>query len=240
MTYDGAYYRDIGNLLRERYESYGFTKGTVQEVDFLLDVLQLPLGSRVLDLGCGPGRHALEMARRGYRVAGIDITPAFVEIASKRAEAEELDATFICQDARDPFPIRDLDGAICVCEGGFGLAGGDENHLQILRHMHDALRPGAPFVLTAFSGYGAARRSTSSDELDAESGVVVEHERVTLGTGDVHDLTYYTTTFTVRELRALLAGSGFAVEDVWGCMPGAFARRPLALDDYEFMVVARR
>ena len=73
MDYDGAYYEEISNFQRERYLEQGYTEGTKQEVDFLLELLNLPPNGRVLDVGCGPGRHSLEFARRGFRPVGIDI-----------------------------------------------------------------------------------------------------------------------------------------------------------------------
>ena len=54
----------------------------MQEVDHVVDALGLQPGMRVLDVGCGPGRHAHELARRGIVVHGIDISARFVELAS--------------------------------------------------------------------------------------------------------------------------------------------------------------
>ena len=71
----------------EAYLRYSFTKGTAQEVDHIVRALRLSSGDRVLDVGCGPGRHAHELAQRGIAVHGIDISDRFVEIA--RAEAPE-------------------------------------------------------------------------------------------------------------------------------------------------------
>jgi cyclopropane fatty-acyl-phospholipid synthase-like methyltransferase len=66
LNYDGAFYAEVGNFIKENYLEYGFTKGTVQEVDFLVEELKLEQGARILDIGCGAGRHSLELARRGF------------------------------------------------------------------------------------------------------------------------------------------------------------------------------
>jgi 2-polyprenyl-3-methyl-5-hydroxy-6-metoxy-1,4-benzoquinol methylase len=66
--------------------NYGFTRGTKQEVDFLIDLMELPRQSQILDIGCGVGRHSLELARRGYRPLGIDISEEFIRYATKIAE----------------------------------------------------------------------------------------------------------------------------------------------------------
>ena len=63
---------------------------TKRQVDFLVEKLELKGGERILDLACGFGRHSLELARRGYEVTGVDITPAYVEYAAGQAQKENL------------------------------------------------------------------------------------------------------------------------------------------------------
>ena len=63
------WFEDVADHLGSAYLRYSFTKGTEQEVDFLVDALGLEPGMRVLDVGCGPGRHAHALARRGIEVA---------------------------------------------------------------------------------------------------------------------------------------------------------------------------
>ena len=67
------------------YMDNSFTKNTVAEVDFVLEELGLPRGSRILDVGCGTGRHAVELARRGYWVTGVDISSGMLAEAEKVA-----------------------------------------------------------------------------------------------------------------------------------------------------------
>src|SRR3954463_4969123 len=98
--------------------------GTEQEVDFLVDALALKPGHRVLDVGCGPGRHALALARRGFDVIGVDLSPEFVALARAAAAAEGLTARFEEHDVRALAYDADFDAAICLCQGGFGLLGG--------------------------------------------------------------------------------------------------------------------
>ncbi|NBY12793.1 MAG: class I SAM-dependent methyltransferase [Actinobacteria bacterium] len=68
------WFEELADHMGEAYLRYSFTKGTVQEVDFLVDELELTSSMSILDVGCGPGRHSLELARRGFRVTGIDIS----------------------------------------------------------------------------------------------------------------------------------------------------------------------
>ena len=134
----------------EAYLRYSFTKGTAQEVDHIVRALRLSSGDRVLDVGCGPGRHAHELARRGIAVHGIDISDRFVEIA--RAEAPD-GATFERLDARSlPFD-GEFDAVICLCQGAFGLMTASGEDDVVVAGMARALRPGGRLALSAFSSY---------------------------------------------------------------------------------------
>src|SRR5215213_9297819 len=79
------WFEALADHLGPAYLRYSFTRGTEQEVGFLVDRLGLRPGMRVLDVGCGPGRHALELARRGLRVVGLDISARFLGLAAARA-----------------------------------------------------------------------------------------------------------------------------------------------------------
>ena len=91
------------------YLRYSFTKGTVQEVDFVVDALGLKPGDRVLDVGCGPGRHAHELARRGLVVHGIDISQRFIELADARSAVRGDVRTPRCPLAAVPRGVRRRD-----------------------------------------------------------------------------------------------------------------------------------
>lgn len=79
------WFEPMASHMGRAYLRYSFTKGTVQEIDFLMKHLDLKPGHRVLDVGCGPGRHAHELARRGVAVHGIDISQDFIDIANEDA-----------------------------------------------------------------------------------------------------------------------------------------------------------
>ena len=98
---DDYWFDAIATHLGTAYLRNAFTKGTEQEVEFLVGALGLGPGMRVLDVGCGPGRHALSLARRGLDVLGVDHSPDFVRLARDAAEAEGLSAEFLELDVRD-------------------------------------------------------------------------------------------------------------------------------------------
>lgn len=239
-VFDGSYYKEIGDFLGENYLQYGFTQGTEQEVGFLVDLMGLRPGHRILDVGCGPGRHSLALARRGMHMTGVDISPRFVEIAAERAAREQLPATFLEQDARTMSFSREFDAAICLCEGAFGLAGSLDNHRSVLQGVHAALKPGGLFVLTALHTLAVVRGLEDTARFDAYTGTEVSREPATNPAGETKEVTFYTVSFTCRELQMLFEEAGFDVLDAYGCIAGQFSRKPLAVDDYEIMLVARR
>ena len=73
----GRWFRPLADHMQETYLRYSFTKGTEQEVDFLVDALELSPGDRLLDAGCGPGRHVRATTARGIDVVGLDLAESF-------------------------------------------------------------------------------------------------------------------------------------------------------------------
>ena len=86
------YFGPIGDRIGRAYLRYSFTTGTAQEVRFLLEVMSLPPGARVLDVGCGPGRHVVPFAEAGLSVTGVDVSRRFLDIAAERATAAGVGA----------------------------------------------------------------------------------------------------------------------------------------------------
>lgn len=231
------FFEDVAERLGSAYLRYDFTKGSEQEVAFLLDVLRLDPGARVLDVGCGPGRHAVPLAQAGMAVVGVDVSRRFLDLAAADARAAGVGAGFFQVDARQ-MPFDDeFDAVISICQGAFGLMGKDD--ALILRRMTEAVKPGGRVVVTAFSAYHAARYQTDAS-LDADQGVVHEVTTVRDEAGAVHDVDLWTGVYTPRELRLLAIGVGLVPEHVWSVSPGDFARREPDIDHHEFMVVARR
>lgn len=108
---------------------------------------RLPLGafSRILDLCCGPGRHAARLAALGYRVTGIDRDRAAIALAQHRAPT----ATFKCMDVRAVSQLGEQFDGILLLWQSFGYFSPAEND-QLLSAIWDRLRPGGRFILDVF------------------------------------------------------------------------------------------
>jgi SAM-dependent methyltransferase len=235
------WFEPVADHLGRAYLRYSFTKGTEQEVAFLVDNLALEPGMRILDVGCGPGRHARSLAARGMEVVGIDISQRFVDLATADAPPG---ATFWRGDARDLRFDAEFDAAISLCQGAFGLTGGPGAPLDgdgiVLAGIARALRPGGRAAVSAFSAYFQLRYLEDHDRFDAEAGVNHERTEVRDEAGTVAEVDLWTTCFTPRELRLLAAAAGLEVEHIWSVAPGAYEAAPPRTDAPELLLVARR
>jgi SAM-dependent methyltransferase len=223
------------------YLRYSFTRGTAQEIEFLVGALGLRPGQRVLDVGCGPGRHAYALAERGMEVVGVDISRRFVDIAAAGAPPG---ASFVRADARDLRCDAEFDAAISLCQGAFGLAGGPAAPLDadgdVLAGIARALRPGGVAAVSGLSAYFQVRWLEDTDSFDADAGVNHERTEVRDESGVAAPAELWTTCFTPRELRLLAARAGLAVRSMWSVTPGAYAADPPTIDSPEFLMVAAR
>ncbi len=231
----GHWFEAVADHLGAAYLRYSFTKGTEQEVGFLVGELGLAPGSRVLDVGCGPGRHAHALARRGIEVVGVDISARFVALATERAPEG---ATFVRGDARTLAYEDEFDAAISLCQGAFGLVGPGPD-LNVLEGMAKAVRPGGRIAVSAFSAYFAVRYQTEA-EFDAATAGVHEVTEVRNEAGEPRAVDLWTTCYTPRELELLAERAGLAVDAVWSVEPGRYERAVPTTETAEFLLVAHR
>jgi 2-polyprenyl-3-methyl-5-hydroxy-6-metoxy-1,4-benzoquinol methylase len=203
------------------YMENSFTGNTVAEVDFILEELGLPLGSRILDVGCGTGRHAIELARRGYDVTGIDISAGMLSEAEKAASVAGVSIRWIRKDATEYKTEEQFDAAICLCEGGFCLLDmeddAEEHDRAILRNISAALPEGAWLLMTTLNGYRKIRGLTQADVGDGHFDplTMVHHltEELDLPDGK-RVMTYKERLYILPELVKMLESEGFRVEEV--------------------------
>lgn len=235
------WFEPVADHLGPAYLRYSFTRGSTQEVEFLVETLGLRPGMRVLDVGCGPGRHAHLLAKRGLEVLGIDISQRFVDLAAASAPAG---ARFVRMDARRMTFDAQFDAAISLCQGAFGLAGGPGAAVDadgaVLAGIVAALKPGGMAAVSAFSAYFAVRNLEASDTFDALSGVNHERTSVKDEAGREAPAELWTTCFTPRELRLLAEGAGLGVRHLWSVTPGRYAPNPPTIETPEFLLVAQR
>jgi SAM-dependent methyltransferase len=228
-----------------RYLENCFTKNTVEEVTFLIEVLGLQAGASVLDVGCGTGRHDIELARRGYRVTGIDLSEGMLDQARKDAQTAGVQVQWRQDNATSFMVPEPFDAVICLCEGAFGLLGrGDDPTGQpsaILRQVAAALRPSAKCLFTVLNGLAMARRHSDADVANNLFDPLSLTERSELPPGSVPISPQMRERgFVPTELNLLFQLAGLRVLNIWGGTAGRWGRRTVDLDEMEIMVLAAR
>lgn len=222
-----------------------FTKNTLKEVDFLLGELGLAPGASVLDVGCGTGRHSIELARRGYSITGLDLSSEMLVRAAAAAKTAAVHVEWIHSDATSFSLPNKYDAAICLCEGSFGLLSQTDDPiaqpLSILCNISRSLKPQARVMATVLSATRMIR--THSNE-DVAAGcfdplTLVESAECPPREG-LPAVAVRERGFVGTELMLLFRLAGLSVVNIWGGTAGNWGRRTLDLDEYEIMVVATK
>ena len=207
---------------------------TRREVDFVVERLELAAGARVLDVGCGHGRHSLELARRGFAVVGVDLSPRSIEAAGAAAEAEELDASFVRLDARELAFEAEFDAAINLFTSVVGYFDDDAENQRVVDAVARALRPGGSFLIDTVNLLALARGFRELEWQEFESGTVMLERRAfdfrrgrstaawtfLRPDGARRELLHTLRAYAPHELISMLERAGLDVVGTWGDFEG--------------------
>lgn len=230
----GHWFEGIADHAGAAYLRYSFTKGTVQEVDSLVEWLGLSEGMHVLDVGCGPGRHSHELARRGIRATGVDISQRFVDLGNQSAPDG---ARFLRLDARQMDFREEFDAAICLCQGAFGVMRRAAEDEAVLAGIARAVRPGGSVALSAFNAYFSVKYHDEAT-FDADRGVSHEVTEVRDENGTPKQFDLWTGCYTPRELRLLGEKCGLEVRHIFSVEPGRYVAAPPSVESPEYLLIA--
>ena len=251
-----AWYEELFENYAQQYDRESFAQGTLGECDFIEQEIARNKAARILDIGCGTGRHAVELAARGYAVVGIDLSESLLASARAKAAARNLSVDFRRQDARTLAFSAEFDLAIMLCEGSFPLMETDEMNFQILRNAGTALRPGGKLIFTTLNGLfplfhsvqdflaaaaadgNASYHSNTFDLMTFRdyNTAVIEDDA-----GQRREFQCNERYYVPSEISWLLKSAGFLPPEIFGARLGAFSRDDaLSTEDYEMLVVAVR
>lgn len=237
-------------IFDERYpELFGPLEGDAeQEVEEILGLLPLRRGSSIEDLGCGRGRHAIPLARRGYRVTGVDLSEKMLSLARERADREGVSVEWIREDMRTfcrPNSFR-------LCLSLFTSFGyfRDEENQRVLNNVARSLRKGGILLLDLRNtGKGLNRLKDLDETREVPSGKLRMSMRFDRNSGRAkarHVLTRrdgirISSTFDVRiysnaELSGMLREAGMKTVEFYGSLSGG----PFREDSPRMVVVSRK
>jgi cyclopropane fatty-acyl-phospholipid synthase-like methyltransferase len=201
------------------------------EVDQVTAVLDLQPGTSILDLGCGPGRHSLELARRGFHVTGVDRTTVYLEQARQRAEAEGLTIEFVQEDMRR-FCRPDAFNAALSMFTSFGYFDTPADNQQVLVNVYASLKKGGRFIIELMGKEVLARIFQTRDWQEHDGVFFLQDRQVhdnwtkmksrwILLKGSTHyEFNVSHWIYSAAELTAMLRDSGFSTVDVYGSSTG--------------------
>lgn len=202
-------------------------KEVAVECDFIERALRIPVGSRVLDAGCGLGAQTVELASRGYHLVGLDISATMVSRAYDEAEDRGLQIDFVRGDMRDVTFEEPFDALLCWGTT-FGYFSEEENEVAI-RQFHQALKPNGTLLLEVvnrdfmigsqpnqvwFEVDGAV--CMEETDFDYETSRLRVKRRVASHSGQQNDRRYSIRLYALHEIRALLERNGFRVDEISG------------------------
>lgn len=228
-----------------KYKDEPYVHNTDAEIDFIVNKFGLRPGMRILDIGCGIGRHSLEFSRRGYSVTGIDLSENMLNQARNAALEEGLVIDFRKADATNFSLESKFDMTVCLCEGSFGLLGREEEpflrDVQILKNIHACLVDNGLLFMTILNG---CRFIRLYNDQDVENGTFdnlhcVEHlmmdEYPEAGGEKLTE-----KAFTPSEIQLMLHMTGFICDGVAGGTAGSWNDKRLLMDEMELMVWGRK
>jgi len=250
------WYEKLFENYGSKYDQEVFVQGTLGECDFIETEIGFNKLTRILDIGCGTGRHSIELARRGYAVTGIDLSESMLKKALSKASDLKLSVVFQKQDARNlPFS-KEFDLAVMLCEGAFPLMETDEMNFQILQNASKSLTDTGKLIFTTLNGLFPLFHSVKE---------FMENQEKKEGTSTSEELTFDLMTFrdtslasfvddlgntlelecneryyVPSEITWLLKSVGFKEVGIFGATLGAYSRKELTTEDFEMLVVASK
>lgn len=250
------WYESLFENYGQKYDDESFTQGTIGECDFIENELKSNKSLKILDVGCGTGRHSIELTKRGYIVTGIDLSDSQLTRAMEKAKSHNLSIDFRKEDARKlPFS-KEFDVAIMLCEGGFPLMESDEMNYEILSSVTKSLHSQGIFIFTTLNGLfplyhsveefcasatdanNATYRSNTFDLMTFRDHNITEFED---DSGNRKSLECNERYYVPSEITWMLKSLGYKKIEIFGAKLGAFSRNDkLTTEDFEMLVIAEK
>jgi SAM-dependent methyltransferase len=202
-------------------------EGTLREAEFIARMLDVQPGGRLLDLGCGYGRHAVELAQKGYDLVGLDNSLPMLIRGGQLCEQRGVEINFMHADMKELTFEEEFDGVYCVTTS-FGYFD-DETNKQVVRQVYNALKPGGRFLLEVVNRdyllgdlplrvwwEGEECLVMEEVEFNYFTSCVESQRSVVFNDGRQVDRKLSIRVYSLHELGKLLHEVGFIVREVTG------------------------
>jgi SAM-dependent methyltransferase len=204
---------------------------TPKEVDKLIWLLEMRSGDHILDLGCGIGRHSLELSRRGFKVTGVDRTQSFLQKARQQAKSENLNIEWIQSDMRH-FKQSATFHAVISMFTSFGYFENPDENFQVVCNVYQSLKPGGRFLIDLVGKEILARHFRKRDWYELDGMIILEERKlnedwsridnrwIVIADKKRTELHLSTCVYSAAELGSFLKKCGFTQIKFYGNLNG--------------------
>jgi SAM-dependent methyltransferase len=225
------------------YDDY-LAERTPVEIDRLEVLLALRPPRRILDLPCGQGRHAIELARRGYDVTGVDLSPFLLKVAEERARADGVRVHWLVGDMRQPVAGERFDVVLNLFTS-LGYFADEADDRKVVDAAAAMLEPGGRFLLEVINGERLMARFQEREWFTVGQAAVVERrsldrtarrmvvERTVTTRDDTEVNLHAIRLYNGGDVSAILRSAGFGRVDLYGDWSG----EPLTSDSLRVLAV---
>jgi SAM-dependent methyltransferase len=222
---------------------------TALEVALVVERLGLPPGSKILDLCCGHGRHAVPLADLGYHVTGLDLSRVFLDRARAAAQQAGVSVRWVHSDMRD-IPFENEFDAVINLFSAFAYLENQAEDQKVLAQVHKALKPDGRFLIEIIHRESLMRRLLPFGIMRHDDGLLeLEERRFNLLTSrmEVHvtmiepsggrtEYNHAMRIYTLTELAGMVEAAGLRLEAYYGGLDGS----ELTLDSRRMVLMARK
>jgi len=216
------------------FDLYSYTeKSALLEVESIIRMLNLKPPTRILDLCCGFGRHAIVLARQGYNVTGLDLSENILQYARQKAESLRVNLDLEKRDMRNIQYMNEFDAVINVFTA-FGFFDSESDDLLVLQGVARALKPGGQFLIDTINREFVIQ-SQQSQSWNINDGTVILEERffdffksrleiihqLVDNKGQKRKLESSFRLYTLREMLDMFCRYGLTLTDVYGDFDGS-------------------
>jgi ubiquinone/menaquinone biosynthesis C-methylase UbiE len=222
-------YGFFGEHYMKEYSHELPSERTKLETDFIEKVLKLRKGAKILDLGCGHGRHSVELAKRGFKVTGQDLNSYFLKLAEESSKNLKVNVRWIKSDMRK-IPFTNEFNTVLNLFTAFGYLETDEEDEKVMKQISNALKPRGKFLMDVSNRDRIIRNYIEKDWTVLPDSTIEltekKYDPVRGGHEDIRTYLYpdgtkkkfvlWVRMYTITEITAMMKRAGLVFKEAYG------------------------